>query len=150
MPRTREEMIAAAARARAVWIAKAKQAQQQRGRGSMKATSAAGRSAGRSAAGSAGSSGSATATARKPRMVKANAGRQRSGLQPIQSDRDYPLPVFLQFTGLTLATIRTCQRRGLRVRRHGNKRFISGEEWLDWTRRQDEAGGDRGGEGGDE
>jgi hypothetical protein len=139
MQRTREEMIEAASRARAARSAKAKQ-QRKRG-GVMVAT--------RKQTGSGSSSGKAsggTATATKPRrqMVKANAAGKQSTLQPIQADCDYPLAVFLAFTGLTAATVRKCQRLGLRVRRRGNKRFISGEDWLAFNRQRD---GDQGGDG---
>ena len=136
MQRTREEMILAASRARAARSAKAKQ-QRKRG-GVMVAT--------RKQTGSGSGSGKAsggTATATKPRrqMVKASAAGKQSTLQPIQADCDYPLAVFLAFTGLTAATVRKCQRLGLRVRRRGNKRFVSGEDWLAFNRQRD---GDQG------
>lgn len=143
MPRTREEMIEAAARARAA-KSKARRPANSASRTSGRASAAAGRVGGRvggrSGSRATSSGGTATAT-RRPRVAKLNAGGQRSGLQPIEAGCDYPLPVFMTYTGLSRATVRTCQRRGLRVRRRGNKWFISGSDWIEWNRRQDEADG---------
>lgn len=136
MQRTREEMIEAASRARAARSAKAKQ-QRKRG-GVMVATR---KQPGGSGSGK--SSGTATATKPRRQMAKANAAGQRSMLQPIQANCDYPMLVFLQFTGLTTATVRKCQLQGLRVRRRGNRRFVSGEDWLAFNRQRD---GDQGGD----
>lgn len=143
MQRTREEMIEAASRARAARSAKAKQ-QRKRG-GVMVATRKQPSSSGSGKASGSGKSSGGTATATKPRrqMVKASAAGKQSTLQPIQADCDYPLAVFLAFTGLTAATVRKCQRLGLRVRRRGNKRFVSGEDWLAFNRQRD---GDQGGD----
>jgi hypothetical protein len=138
MQRTREEMIEAASRARAARSAKAKQ-QRKRG-GVMVATRK--QTGGGSGSGKA-SGGTATATKPRRQMVKASAAGKQSTLQPIQADCDYPLAVFLAFTGLTAATVRKCQRLGLRVRRRGNKRFVSGEDWLAFNRQRD---GDQGGD----
>lgn len=141
MQRTREEMIEAASRARAARSAKAKQ---QRKRGGVMVA----------ARKQTGSGNQATATKPRRQMVKANAAGKPAGirratagkhsmLQPIQADCDYPLAVFLAFTGLTAATVRKCQRLGLRVRRRGNKRFVSGEDWLTFNRQRDrDQGGD--------
>lgn len=137
MQRTREEMIEAASRARAARSAKAKQ-QRKRG-GVMVAT----RKQTGGGSGSGKSSGTATATKPRRQMAKANAAGQRSMLQPIQANCDYPMLVFLQFTGLTAATVRKCQLQGLRVRRRGNRRFVSGEDWLAFNRQRD---GDQGGD----
>jgi hypothetical protein len=131
-------MIEAASRARAARSAKAKQ---QRKRGGVMVAARK-----QSGGGSSGKASGGTATATKPRrqMAKASAAGQRSMLQPIQANCDYPLAVFLAFTGLTAATVRKCQRLGLRVRRRGNKRFVSGEDWLAFNRQRD---GDQGGDG---
>lgn len=59
----------------------------------------------------------------------APATKERPALGPISVDESYPLPVFQQLTGLSVWALRIARRKGLRVRKVGNRKFVSGADW---------------------
>lgn len=48
----------------------------------------------------------------------------------IRSDASYPLPDFMQRTGLGAKSVRRARREGLVVHRQGRRSFILGRDWL--------------------
>lgn len=136
MARTYEEQVEAAARARAARSAQAKERRRLAKQGKARTTEGATRQPEREvrrppsgqARGVRKSKGEPQTTGD---AVKSAARNGDSLLRtPIFPDCDYPLDVFLRVTGLTLPTVRRCQREGLRVCRFGNRRFILGNDWI--------------------
>lgn len=56
--------------------------------------------------------------------------------RPIESNVDYPVEVFLRYTGMTDSGLRKEQRKGLIVRFTGSRRMVLGLHWIEHRERQ--------------
>lgn len=56
--------------------------------------------------------------------------------RPIESNVDYPVEVFLRYTGMTDSGLRKEQRKGLIVRFTGSRRMVLGSHWIEFSERQ--------------
>lgn len=54
-------------------------------------------------------------------------------LAPIEAEVCYPLPVFMNITGQGRAAISTARKKGLTVRKIGNRKYVIGRDWLDYV-----------------
>lgn len=54
-----------------------------------------------------------------------------SALAPIEPDVCYPLRIFEEMTGQGRAALATARRKGLPVRKIGNRKYVVGRDWLD-------------------
>ncbi|MEX2119577.1 MAG: hypothetical protein WD847_08280 [Pirellulales bacterium] len=57
-------------------------------------------------------------------------------LEPIKADVAYPLPLFMRLSGMSSWAMRTAKKNGLRVRAAGNRKFVLGNDWLEYLSRQ--------------
>jgi len=60
-------------------------------------------------------------------MTTATAPSERLGV--ISTNELYPIQLFKNLTGLSDWAFKRAQRRGLKVRRVGRRRYIRGEDW---------------------
>ena len=52
------------------------------------------------------------------------------GLEPIDPNQLYPLPVFRRATGLSESAMRACRRSGLVVRYLGKRGYVLGKDFI--------------------
>jgi len=64
----------------------------------------------------------------------------RPACAPIRADEAYPMPLFLEMTGLGGHAFRRAVANGLRTAQVGNRKFILGRDWLEHLERVREQG----------
>jgi hypothetical protein len=62
-----------------------------------------------------------------PRRRSTNAN-----LGPILTTAIYPLPLFMELTGLSNAAMRQARRKGLKVYTVGRRSYVRGQDWSDF------------------
>lgn len=65
--------------------------------------------------------------------------------RPIEPNVDYPLEVFMRYTGMTENGIFVMQREGLRVSFRGQSRMILGSDWIEFRERRSKVANGEGG-----
>lgn len=70
----------------------------------------------------------------RPSVTGGSTFVRAAALQPIRIDEIYSLAEFQRRTGLGRASIRSARKRGLRISKHGRKRYISGLDWQEFLR----------------
>ncbi len=70
-------------------------------------------------------------------MATATATVELAGIDP---NRTYRLEDFMRISGLGVHAMRTARRKGLKVRRSGNRGFVRGADFVSYLEAQDEAG----------
>lgn len=55
-----------------------------------------------------------------------------AGLGAIAADHSYPVEVFMRLSGLGIRGLREAERRGLKVRRSGRRKYVRGKDWSEY------------------
>lgn len=65
-------------------------------------------------------------------------GVKDCGLAEIRAGECYPLAVFMEKVGLAQWTLRRCRKSGLKMIKIGTRKFVRGEDWLDFLAKEAE------------
>jgi hypothetical protein len=60
------------------------------------------------------------------------SNEKTADLAAVARDRVYPLPLFQQITGLSAWALRSARRGGLKMKTVGRRKYVRGEDWLDY------------------